>query len=116
MLREEVVSMRASYTEPTHQAQGFRQDGPAQHGPAQHGPAQHGPAQQELSILAPDEWRVGDLVEMPLYGGRRKIRGVIEYLDLMIAGKSYKGLVLLGIDSRYYEFVPEIAHRITRKQ
>jgi hypothetical protein len=98
MLDEEVVSMRVSYTEPT---QEFHQDEPVK---------------QELSMLVQDEWRVGDLVEMPLYGGRRKIRGVIEYLDLVVAGKSYKGLVLLGNDSRYYEFVPEIAHCIKRKQ
>jgi hypothetical protein len=61
------------------------------------------------------EWKVDDRAEMPLYGGGRKICGTIKYLDLTIAGKTYKGLVLLGSDSRYYEFVPEIARRITKK-
>lgn len=52
---------------------------------------------------------------MPLYGGRRKIRGVLKYLDLSIGGKTWKGLALLGSDSCYYEFVPEIAQRIPKQ-
>jgi hypothetical protein len=62
------------------------------------------------------EWNEGDLVEMPLYGGRRKIRGVIKFLDIRVAGKNYKGLVLLGNDSCYYEFVPGIARKLAQNQ
>jgi len=57
----------------------------------------------------------GERVEMPLYStGDQpdKIQGTIEYIDILVGRKHYKGLVLLGDDNRYYEFHPEIARRV----
>ena len=88
------------------------------HGGEPHGFYQKSLGQEDcghLPLIEDAEWKIGDLVEMPLYGGGRKIRGTVEYLDLTIAKKTYKGLVLLGSDSRYYEFVPEIARHIIKK-
>ena len=59
------------------------------------------------------EFNEGDLVEMPLWGGK-KITGTVKFIDITFENKRYKGLVVLGEDRRYYEFHPEIANKKTK--
>lgn len=56
-------------------------------------------------------FRENDRVEMPLYG-KKTIRGLVKNIDITVGKKRFVGLVVLGDDTRYYEFHPEIARKI----
>ena len=56
-------------------------------------------------------FKEGDRVSMPLWGGKA-VCGTVQWIDISVGKKRYRGLAVLGDDCRYYEFHPEIAEKI----
>jgi hypothetical protein len=71
------------------------------------------PDDNALPALPPDHgFEVGDRVEAPVYG-KGKIKGTVEFIDISLGKRKYRGLVLKGDDGIFYELHPEITRKIS---
>lgn len=68
-------------------------------------------APSALPPVPDHDFKEGDQVSMPLRG-KRIIRGVLTHIDVYVGRSRYCGLALLGEDSRYYEFHPELSRKL----